>query len=87
MMTTKNILSTLSNNQNKLFIIRIGNSAEDKTSYYLSRHILGIGTREKTFNKLESELIDTLISENLLNPIYKEFQNEHISCQAFQNVI
>lgn len=87
MMNTQTILSTLSTNQNKLFLIRIENMVEDEKSYYLSRHILGIGTKEKTFNEPESELIELLISKNLLNPIYNEFQNEHISCQAFQNTI
>ena len=86
-MNTETILLTLSENQNKLFLIRIENFIENEKSYYLSRHILGIGRKEITFNKSESQLIELLISQNQLYPIYKEFQNEHISCQAFQNAV
>ena len=86
-MNSNSILLMLSINRNKLFLIRIENSIHDEKSYYLSRHILGIGIKEKIFNKFESEQIELLISKNLLNPIYKEFQNEHISCQAFQKAV
>ena len=84
---TKNILSILVENPTKIFLIRLKHSMNSTVSYYLSKQIMGIGIKEKISSESDVQEIESLIENNSLAPIYKEFENENIHCQAFQSNI